>query len=215
MKKHFLLSLFLILSLVVLSSCSGTSNNDKKTTDNKNDQAVVTEPADASEPDPTETPDDQYESEEKDNTDADSDEGTDEIQDYGICVNDYVDISIVSADSHSVTYTLTENKVIDIKEGYNGIQVGNDYIVEMVCDGEWRNVNSIIKNVKEAAVYEEPHAISTTATELTTTWDTVDILPDGHYRIIKEVTLTSGDKTFGAGLHMYYIEIEFDINTLD
>ncbi|MCR4840134.1 MAG: hypothetical protein K5848_01180 [Lachnospiraceae bacterium] len=135
-----------------------------------------------------------------------------------ICLNDYIDIEVVSADSEHLTYRFKEGKEYDRIDEWDHFSTGEYVVVQGLNNGEWADVNSYLPipelpaNVRrsETAI---AIGIRDVFTEKEHKFSQINGIPDGHYRIVKKIFLCDADGNHLSTDTNYYVSTEFDIPT--
>ena len=137
-----------------------------------------------------------------------------------ICLNDYVDISVISANETGITYTVKEKKTFDVWDNdeivkddhYNSMTLDERYTLEVLVDDQWVYAKSCLP-VNETVTIPSGNIYPVTkeGTEITTNWNLLGSLPAGHYRLRKWVNPYNGEKYFVDSIEAIYISIEFEI----
>ena len=143
-----------------------------------------------------------------------------EYDEARLCLNDYVDVTVVSVDETGMTYTVKENKTFDLwddevpvkDDHYNSLTLDDRYTLEVMTNDQWIYAKYCLPVTDTLIVPPgNIYHITKEGIEITTKWEMFGSLPSGHYRLKKWVNPYNGEKFYIDALESVYISIEFDI----
>lgn len=116
----------------------------------------------------------------------------DNNQDYGVCYDDYIDVSEVIADKEHVTYVLCDNGTFVQDKIFVTSEGG---VLEGYYDDKWDSVyNHVEIDNPNVGVFDDAIEIKKEGTKLENKWLEIKTLPSGKYRYIKSVyTMSNKD----------------------